>query len=144
MPGASSAPRSTPSQAHSKRVQNYHAKRLSAQLQLCIISGGGHAGLPATSVMWGAWALGMAATPATLLRFERMGMGAIRPSLGLQALEALLLAQFPPEPLPQVGLPLLSNSVLDMGSLPVFQKAQNRYLSTRDAIYASHVMQLAK
>lgn len=41
--------------------------------------------------MWGAWALGMAASsPAMLRRLERAGMGAIQPAQGLAALAALL------------------------------------------------------
>ena len=49
------------------------------------------AGLPCTSTMWGAWALGMAASaPAMLPRLERTGMGAIQPAQGLAALAGLM------------------------------------------------------
>lgn len=49
------------------------------------------AGLPCTSTMWGAWALGMAASaPAMLRRLERAGMGAIQPAQGLAALAGLM------------------------------------------------------
>ena len=54
------------------------------------------------SVMWGAWALGMAASdPATLARFARMGMGAIRPAQGLLVLAGVLAAS-PRSHVPQV------------------------------------------
>jgi hypothetical protein len=42
--------------------------------------------------MWGAWAIGMATTNSlTIMRFERLGMGAIAPTSGIRALEDLLL-----------------------------------------------------
>jgi hypothetical protein len=42
-------------------------------------------------VMWGAWATGMAAADAAILqRFERLGMGSIKPAAGLAALAAAL------------------------------------------------------
>ena len=41
--------------------------------------------------MWGAWATGMAAADTTILqRFERLGMGSIKPAAGLAALAAAL------------------------------------------------------
>ena len=55
------------------------------------------------SVMWGAWALGMAASDkAMLARFQRMGMGVIQPPAGLTAL-AQLLAAIPAGHQAQVG-----------------------------------------
>ena len=54
------------------------------------------AGLPCTSIMWGAWAFGMAAAaPATLRRLERAGMGALGPAQGLAALAGLLAGLLP-------------------------------------------------
>lgn len=48
------------------------------------------------SVMWGAWATGMAAADAAILqRFERLGMGSIKPAAGLAALAAVLSAPMP-------------------------------------------------
>lgn len=45
------------------------------------------AGHGSLSIVWGAWATGMAAAAAaTLHRFERLGMGAIPPASGLKAL----------------------------------------------------------
>ncbi|KAK9803914.1 hypothetical protein WJX72_004698 [[Myrmecia] bisecta] len=45
------------------------------------------AGISATSIMWGAWATGMAASdPSIARRFERLGMGLIQPAAGLEAL----------------------------------------------------------
>ena len=51
-----------------------------------------HAGLPAVSVQWGAWAGGgMAANdPSTAARIERLGMRLIQPQQGLQALAGML------------------------------------------------------
>lgn len=49
------------------------------------------AGKEATSIVWGAWATGMAANAAaTLQRFERQGMGAVTASQGLTALSHIL------------------------------------------------------
>ena len=50
------------------------------------------AGVPATSVQWGAWAgAGMAARDAgTAARIQRMGLGLIKPSQGLSALACIL------------------------------------------------------
>ena len=46
--------------------------------------------------MWGAWATGMAAADAAILqRFERLGMGSIKPAAGLVALAAILSAPMP-------------------------------------------------
>ncbi len=46
--------------------------------------------------MWGAWATGMAAADAAILqRFERLGMGSIKPAAGLAALSAALSAPMP-------------------------------------------------
>ena len=49
------------------------------------------AGVGATSVMWGPWATGMAASDARLnARFARAGLAAIAPALGLRLLSAAL------------------------------------------------------
>lgn len=49
------------------------------------------AGLRSVSIMWGAWATGMAAKDATTAqRFQRLGMGTIAPHTGLAALGQLL------------------------------------------------------
>ena len=49
------------------------------------------AGLRSVSVMWGAWAAGMAASDAaTAQRFQRLGMGIIQPHAGLAALARIL------------------------------------------------------
>jgi len=40
--------------------------------------------------MWGAWAIGMAAKLHIMKRFEDNGMGIIQPSIGLDALAAIL------------------------------------------------------
>lgn len=55
-------------------------------------------GFGTVSIIWGAWAVGMAATAAaTLRRFERLGMGAITPARGLAALaHVLATASAPP------------------------------------------------
>ena len=46
-------------------------------------------GMDSISIMWGPWALGMAATDAKLnARFERAGLQALKPELGLDMLEA--------------------------------------------------------
>lgn len=48
-------------------------------------------GLRSVSVMWGAWAAGMAASDAaTAQRFQRLGMGIIQPHAGLAALARIL------------------------------------------------------
>ena len=40
--------------------------------------------------MWGAWAIGMAASPGLLKRLEQNGMGIIQPSVGLGAFAKVL------------------------------------------------------
>ena len=46
--------------------------------------------------MWGAWVTGMAAADAAILqRFERLGMGSIKPAEGLAALSAALSTPMP-------------------------------------------------
>jgi hypothetical protein len=52
------------------------------------------AGVPATSVQWGAWAgAGMAANDAqTAARVERLGLGMVQPAQGLAALQQVLRA----------------------------------------------------
>ena len=51
------------------------------------------AGLRSVSVMWGAWATGMAASDAAITqRFQRLGMGTIQPSAGLAALARILVS----------------------------------------------------
>ena len=51
------------------------------------------AGLAASAIMWGPWALGMAAADARLhARFARAGLAAIPPALGLRLLSAVLAA----------------------------------------------------
>lgn len=51
-----------------------------------------HAGIAATSVMWGAWAAGgmAAAGKGTLARLQRLGMVPIQPAAGLSALAGIL------------------------------------------------------
>ena len=47
--------------------------------------------------MWGAWATGMAASdPSIAQRFERLGMGTIRPESGLAVLVQLLRSRAAP------------------------------------------------
>ena len=48
-------------------------------------------GVPIISIQWGAWMTGMAAeNQVTLRRFERLGMGAIKPNEGLTALHRII------------------------------------------------------
>lgn len=48
-------------------------------------------GIKTTSIVWGAWAIGMAASAAaTLQRFERQGMGAVTAAQGLRALSHIV------------------------------------------------------
>lgn len=48
-------------------------------------------GLPLHSMQWGAWGgTGMAATLGMRKRLERVGMGALEPTAGLQALSGIL------------------------------------------------------
>jgi len=54
------------------------------------VNGFVHIGLPIQSIMWGAWAIGMAAKLHITKRFEDNGMGIIQPSIGLDALAAIL------------------------------------------------------
>ena len=51
----------------------------------------GHAGMDAISVLWGPWALGMAAAQATTLaRFVRGGLRPLHPAQGLRLLATVL------------------------------------------------------
>lgn len=50
-------------------------------------------GLRSVSVMWGAWATGMAAAEAGIAqRLQRLGMGIIQPPAGLAALAQILVS----------------------------------------------------
>jgi hypothetical protein len=51
--------------------------------------------MPLSSIMWGAWAIGMAAEANILQRLERAGMGAIPPLDGLNALAGILESLHP-------------------------------------------------
>jgi len=56
-------------------------------------------GVRVTSVQWGAWSGGGMALDQTAARVERMGMSMIDPSMGIAALEGLLLTAMPPRPI---------------------------------------------
>ena len=53
-------------------------------------------GMPFSSIVWGAWAKGMATSNASMLaRFAKHGMGAIRPSFGLRILADMMRVTSP-------------------------------------------------
>ena len=88
-----------------------------------------HAGLPAVSIMWGAWMTGMAAdNKATLSRFEKMGMGAIRPQEGLEALNHIMFQNN------AVGNVITLDSIHPSVSKPVFSVSLMHILYTSQGI----------
>lgn len=71
--------------AHRKTVSSYLGCQSTAE------ASGAHAGKKTCSIIWGAWAMGMAAEQAGFLqRLARVGLGAITPSQGLGALQTML------------------------------------------------------
>ena len=70
------------------------------------------AGVAVMSVRWGAWATGMAASEATLRRFQRMGMGALQAVEGLRVLSLVMQSMHSARAPAEV--PLLPISVASM------------------------------